>query len=262
MNCRWKRILFVGVCTLLATGAAWAQAQPLQPPAGPLDPFTLPKVEMVVGGGDGDWVGILRILGMLTVLTLAPGILLTMTSFTRIIVVFSFLRQALGTQQSPPNQVMVALALFMTVFIMQPIWSKVNKEAIQPYSAGTISQTVAFEKAMGPIREFMFRHTRQKDLSLFIRSSGGSKPNNRAEVSNWQLIPAFVLSELKTAFQMGFMLYIPFLVLDMVVASILMAMGMMMLPPILISLPFKVMLFVLVDGWNLLVGSLVGSFGS
>jgi flagellar biosynthetic protein FliP len=262
MNCRWKRILFVGVCTLLATGAAWAQAQPLQPPAGPLDPFTLPKVEMVVGGGDGDWVGILRILGMLTVLTLAPGILLTMTSFTRIIVVFSFLRQALGTQQSPPNQVMVALALFMTVFIMQPIWSKVNKEAIQPYSAGTISQTVAFAKAMGPIREFMFRHTRQKDLSLFIRSSGGSKPNNRAEVSNWQLIPAFVLSELKTAFQMGFMLYIPFLVLDMVVASILMAMGMMMLPPILISLPFKVMLFVLVDGWNLLVGSLVGSFGS
>jgi len=262
MNFRWKRILFVAGCALLTTGVVWAQPQPLQAPAAPLDPFTLPKVEMVVGGGEGDWVGILRILGMLTVLTLAPAILLTMTSFTRIIVVFSFLRQALGTQQSPPNQVMIALALFMTVFIMQPIWSKVHKEAIQPYSAGTISQAVAFDNAMGPIREFMFKHTRQKDLGLFIRSSGGTKPNNRAEVSNWQLIPAFVLSELKTAFQMGFMLYIPFLVLDMVVASILMAMGMMMLPPILISLPFKVMLFVLVDGWNLLVGSLVGSFGS
>jgi flagellar biosynthetic protein FliP len=198
---------------------------------------------------------------MLTVLTLAPAILLTMTSFTRIIIVFSFLRQALGTQQSPPNQVMVALALFLTVFIMQPVWSKVNQEAIQPYSEGTISQEVAMEKAMSPIREFMFKHTRQKDLAVFIKISDGSKPANKSEVTNWQLIPAFILSELKTAFQMGFMLYIPFLVMDMVVASILMAMGMMMLPPVLISLPFKVMLFVLVDGWNLLVVSLVRSFG-
>ncbi len=239
-----------------------AQGQPLQGPAAPLDPFSLPKVEMVVGGGEGDWVGILRILAMLTVLTLAPAILLTMTCFTRIIIVFSFLRQALGTQQSPPNQVMIALALFLTVFIMQPIWGKVHSEAMQPYMNGAISQEVALERAMTPIRSFMFEHTRQKDLAVFMKVSGQDKPQTRRDVSNFQLIPAFVLSELKTAFQMGFMLYIPFLVLDMVVASILMAMGMMMLPPILISLPFKVMLFVLVDGWNLLVVSLVRSFGA
>ncbi|MGC6418175.1 MAG: flagellar type III secretion system pore protein FliP [Bradymonadia bacterium] len=259
---RYAKITGVVIAILVTlTGLAFAQPQALQAPAAPLDPFTLPKVEMVVGGGNGDWVGVLRILGMLTVLTLAPAILLTMTSFTRIIIVFSFLRQALGTQQAPPNQVMIALALFMTVFIMQPVWSKVNTEALQPYSAGTISQTEAMDKAMAPIRQFMFKHTRQKDLGLFITVSGAGKPQTRSEVSNWQLIPAFVLSELKTAFQMGFMLYVPFLVLDMVVASILMAMGMMMLPPVLISLPFKVMLFVLLDGWNLLVGSLVGSFG-
>ena len=254
--------LLVGGIAFIATGVAFAQTAPLQPPAGPTDPFSLPRVEMVVGGGDGDWVGVLRILAMLTIMTMAPAILLTMTCFTRIVIVFSFLRQALGTQQSPPNQVMAALALFLTVFIMQPVWSKVNTEALQPYMAGTISQEVAVDKAMTPIRNFMFQHTREKDLGVFIKAVGGNKPQTRQSVSNWQLIPAFVLSELKTAFQMGFMLYVPFLVLDMVVASILMAMGMMMLPPILISLPFKVMLFVLVDGWNLLVVSLVRSFGA
>ncbi|MCA9559799.1 MAG: flagellar type III secretion system pore protein FliP, partial [Myxococcales bacterium] len=241
--------------------AAWAQGQPpLQPPAGPVSPLSLPRVELAVGGGDADWVGVLRILALLTVLTLAPAILLTMTSFTRIVIVFSFLRQALGTQQSPPNQVMIALALFLTVFVMQPVWSKVNEEALQPYVEGTIDQTVALDRAITPVRAFMFAHTRQKDLGLFVEAAGQDKPRTRADVSTWQLVPAFVLSELKTAFTMGFMLYIPFLVLDMVVASILMAMGMMMLPPILISLPFKIMLFVLVDGWNLLVGSLVRSF--
>ena len=254
--------LGAGLLVLLGTGLALGQPAPLKPPAGPIDPFSLPKVEMVVGGGDGDWVGVLRILAMLTVLTLAPAILLTMTSFTRIIIVFSFLRQALGTQQSPPNQVMLALALFLTVFIMQPVWSKVHTEALEPYMEGTINQELALDRAMAPVRAFMFQHTRQKDLGVFIRSTGGVKPSTRADISNFQLIPAFILSELKTAFQMGFMLYVPFLVLDMVVASILMAMGMMMLPPILISLPFKVMLFVLVDGWNLLVVSLVRSFGT
>ena len=249
-----------GFLVLLGTGIALGQPAPLRAPAGPMDPFSLPKIEMVVGGGEGDWVGILRILAMLTILTLAPAILLTMTSFTRIIIVFSFLRQALGTQQSPPNQVMLALALFLTVFIMQPVWSKIHTEALQPYMEGTLSQELALDRAMAPVRRFMFKHTRQKDLAVFIRSTGGDKPTTRADINNFQLIPAFVLSELKTAFQMGFMLYVPFLVLDMVVASILMAMGMMMLPPILISLPFKVMLFVLVDGWNLLVVSLVKSF--
>lgn len=253
--------LGMGILALLCCDVALAQPAPLQGPAGPVDSFSLPKVEMVVGGGEGDFVGVLRILALLTVLTLAPAILLTMTSFTRIVIVFSFLRQALGTQQSPPNQVMIALALFLTVFIMEPVWGKVHKESIQPFMNGAISQDVALDRAMAPVRQFMFAHTRQKDLGVFIRASGDNKPQTRRDVSNFQLIPAFVLSELKTAFQMGFMIYVPFLVLDMVVASILMAMGMMMLPPVLISLPFKVMLFVLVDGWNLLAGSLVRSFG-
>jgi len=262
MTLRLIITLFAGLVATFAIDPAWAQPLVLDPPAGSMDPFSLPKVEMSVGGGEGDWVGVLRILGILTVLTMAPAILLTMTSFTRIVIVFSFLRQALGTQQSPPNQVMVALALFLTVFIMQPVWGKVHTEAIQPYVAGTIDQDVAMERALTPIRRFMFEHVRQKDLELFISVSDGDRPQTRRDVSNFQLIPAFVLSELKTAFQMGFMIYVPFLVLDMVVASILMAMGMMMLPPILISLPFKVMLFVLVDGWNLLVGSLIKSFGA
>ncbi|MCB9536341.1 MAG: flagellar type III secretion system pore protein FliP [Myxococcales bacterium] len=261
MRTRTLIATLLGLATLLICAAAWAQGQPpLQPPAGPVSPLSLPRVELAVGGGDADWVGVLRILALLTVLTLAPAILLTMTSFTRIVIVFSFLRQALGTQQSPPNQVMIALALFLTVFVMQPVWSKVNEEALQPYVEGTIDQTVALDRAITPVRAFMFAHTRQKDLGLFVEAAGQDKPRTRADVSTWQLVPAFVLSELKTAFTMGFMLYIPFLVLDMVVASILMAMGMMMLPPILISLPFKIMLFVLVDGWNLLVGSLVRSF--
>lgn len=261
MNRRALIAALVGAATLLiCAGVALAQPVPFAPPAGPPDPFALPQVSLSMGGEGGDWVGVLRILGLLTVMTLAPGILLTMTSFTRIVIVFSFLRQALGTQQSPPNQVLVALALFLSVFIMSPVWSKVHTESIQPYVAGTISQDVALDRALAPVRSFMFQHTRQKDLALFIKTSGDDRPRTRRDVGTMQLIPAFVLSELKTAFQMGFMLYIPFLVLDMVVASILMAMGMMMLPPILISLPFKVMLFVLVDGWNLLVGSLVQSF--
>jgi flagellar biosynthetic protein FliP len=255
------RMLVILGTLLVTAGFAWAQTPPLQPPAGPMDPFSLPRVEMAVGGENGDWVGILRILALLTVLTVAPAILLTMTSFTRIVIVFSFLRQALGTQQSPPNQVMIALALFLTIFIMEPVWSKVHSESLEPYMAGEISQTVALEKALRPVRAFMFEHTRQKDLALFVKISKSARPTKRSEVSTFQLLPAFVLSELKTAFHMGFMIYVPFLVMDMVVASILMAMGMMMLPPVLISLPFKIMLFVLVDGWNLLVSSLVGSFG-
>ena len=235
----------------------------LTPPANPIqpaDPFSLPKLQLSVGGGEGDWVGALRVLGLMTILTLVPGILLTMTAFTRIVIVLGFLRQAMGTMQAPPNQILLSLALFMTVFIMQPVWTKVNTEALQPYMAGTLSQTVAVDKAMEPVRKFMFQHTRKKDLGLFIKASGDDKPATENDVAIYQLIPAFVLSELKTAFQMGFMLYVPFLVLDMVVSSILMAMGMMMLPPILISLPFKIMLFVMVDGWNLLVGSLIRSF--
>jgi len=219
-----------------------------------------PALQLSLNGGDGDWVGALRILALLTLMTLGPGAILTMTCFTRIIIVFSLMRQALGTQQSPPNQVIIALSLFMTAFIMQPVWSTIQRDALVPYMEGQISQTVAIDKTLVPVREFMFKHTREKDLALFVQASGDAKPQSRDDIKLYQLIPSFVLSELKTAFQIGFMIYVPFLVLDMVVASILMAMGMMMLPPILISLPFKLMLFVLVDGWNLLVMNLVKSF--
>lgn len=219
-----------------------------------------PKMNLSIDGGDGDWVGSIRILTILTLMTFGPAMVLTMTSFTRIVIVFSLIRQALGTQQSPPNQVVIALSLFLTVFIMQPVWGKIQSEALVPFVEEQISQEVAIERALPPIRQFMFKHTREKDLSLFVQISGDMKPSSKEDVHLYQLIPAFIISELKTAFQIGFMIYVPFLVLDMVVASILMAMGMMMLPPILISLPFKLMLFVLVDGWHLLVGNMVKSF--
>jgi flagellar biosynthetic protein FliP len=192
---------------------------------------------------------------------LAPAIFIMMTSFTRIIVVLSFLRQALGTQQMPPNQLLVGMALFLTLFIMSPILTKVNSEALQPFMDGKINQEEAMNKALVPLRGFMFNQTRDQDLALFVKMAKAERPRTRADVSTTILIPAFVLSELKTAFQIGFIIYLPFLVIDMVVASVLMAMGMMMLPPVVISLPFKIMLFVLVDGWSLIVGSLVQSFG-
>ncbi|MFN3201731.1 MAG: flagellar type III secretion system pore protein FliP [Bradymonadia bacterium] len=213
-----------------------------------------------MGGGEGDWVSTLRMLGLITILTLAPGILLTMTCFTRIVIVMSFIRQALGTQQTPPNQVLMGLSLFMTVFIMSPVISKVHQDALVPYMAETISQGEALDRAVAPLKSFMMKETREKDLALFVQASGAQYPQTVNDVGMMQLVPAFVISELKTAFQMGFMIFVPFLVLDMVVASVLMAMGMMMLPPVLISLPFKLMLFVLVDGWNLLAGSLIRSF--
>ncbi len=206
-------------------------------------------------------VSAVKIILMLTVLTLAPAILIMMTAFTRIIIVLSFVRQALGTQQMPPNQLLVGLALFLTLFIMSPFFNKINEDALQPYLNNQISQDVAAEKALAPLRVFMFHQTRAQDLQLFVNLSKMGMPKTRADVPTQVLIPAFVLSELKTAFQIGFIIYLPFLVIDMVAASVLMAMGMMMLPPVVISLPFKIMLFVLVDGWALLVGSLVKSFG-
>lgn len=242
-----------------AISEVWAQATPPQGSGG-RSILAAPSMQLSIDGGEGDWVGALRILSLLTLMTFGPGIILTMTSFTRIVIVFSLMRQALGTQQSPPNQVVIALSLFLTVFIMQPVWGKIQSEALVPFIEESISQEEAINRALPPIRQFMFKHTREKDLSLFVQISGAAKPATKADIHLYQLIPAFVLSELKTAFQIGFMIYVPFLVLDMVVASILMAMGMMMLPPILISLPFKLMLFVLVDGWNLLVGNLVRSF--
>ncbi len=203
---------------------------------------------------------VLEILLVLTIISIAPSLLLMMTSFTRLIVIFGFLRQALGTQQMPPNQVLIGLALFLTFFIMRPVWHEANAKAIQPYLNEEIGFNEALERAQAPLREFMFRQTREADLALFCNMAGIKAPKDKEAISTTVLIPAYMISELKTAFEIGFILYIPFLIIDMVVASILLSMGMMMLPPILISLPFKLLLFVLVDGWNLIVGSLVKSF--
>jgi flagellar biosynthetic protein FliP len=202
----------------------------------------------------------LEIILLLTVLSLAPSILLMMTSFTRLIVVFGFLRQALGTQQMPPNQVLIGLSLFLTLFIMQPFWSEANRLGIQPYLNEEISFKQAWKNVEQPMRRFMFQNTRQDDLRLFMDVAGLETPVDKDDIPTRVLIPAFMISELKTAFEIGFILYVPFLIIDMVVSSVLLSMGMMMLPPVLISLPFKLLLFVMVDGWNLLAGSLVKSF--
>jgi len=225
---------------------------------------TIPLPSLQIGLGQADNPAqvsvLLQVVALLTILSLAPAILILMTSFTRLAVVFSFLKHAMGTHQVPPAQIIVGLALFLTLFIMMPVWNKVNKNALQPYLNEEISGAEALEAAMHPIRQFMFRQTREKDLALFVKTAKLGKPNAPRDVPTSVLIPAFVVSELKTAFIIGFVVYVPFLIIDMVVASVLLSMGMMMLPPIMISLPFKLMLFVLVDGWYLIVGSLVKSF--
>ncbi len=204
---------------------------------------------------------VIKIFILLTVLSLAPAILILMTSFTRIVVVLSFLRQAIGTQQMPPNQLIIGLALFLTFFVMAPTLKGIHTQALEPYMENRLNQSDALSRSEAFLRGFMLKQTREKDIEVMMGLAKLSKPQNESEVPTYILIPSFILSELKTAFQMGFMLYLPFLVLDMVVASVLMAMGMMMLPPVVISLPFKILLFVLVDGWQLVVGSIVKSFG-
>jgi len=244
------RILFV-LCllVLLTVPAAWSQ--------------TLPGLRLDIQPGQTpqDFAVTTQIILLITLLSFAPAILILMTSFTRIIIVLSLLRHALSTQQIPPNQVLIGLALFLTFFIMTPVFNEVNDQAIQPYLNEEITQREAFDRAIVPLREFMLDHTRQKDLALFIRAADLPQPNTSADVPTRVVIPSFVLSELQTAFQMGFMLFIPFLIIDMVVASVLMSMGMLMLPPIMVSLPFKILLFVLVDGWHLLIQSLLTSYG-
>ncbi|MCF2937019.1 flagellar type III secretion system pore protein FliP [Paenibacillus alkaliterrae] len=224
----------------------------------------LPDVSINIGDGSGEAPGTsaLSILLLITVLSVAPAILVLMTSFTRIVIVLGFVRTSLGTQQMPPNQVIIGLAMFLTFFIMAPTFSQVNEAALQPYLKGEISQTEAFEQASIPMKKFMFSHTREKDLLLFMNYTKTEKPSSYEDIPLTVLIPAYAISELKTAFQMGFMIFIPFLVIDMIVASTLMAMGMMMLPPVMISLPFKLLLFVLVDGWYLIVKSLLLSFNT
>lgn len=202
----------------------------------------------------------LQLLLVLTILSVAPAILLMTTCFTRIAIVLGFVRQAMGTQNMPPTQVILGLSLFLSFFVMSPTFTQINQEALQPYLNEELSQTEALEKAIGPMREFMFSQVREEELTLLTEISLGIEPEDQDDIPTLTLIPAFMLSELKRAFQMGFMIFIPFLVIDMVVASILMSMGMMMLPPVIISMPFKLLLFVLVDGWSLVVGSLVKSF--
>lgn len=202
----------------------------------------------------------LQIFLLMTVLSLAPAIMIMVTSFTRIVIVLSLLRRALGTMQMPPNQIMVGLALFLTFFIMTPVWQQINQSALQPYLDKKISHQEALQNAVSPLRDFMFKQTREKDLALFVDIAKLKRPKNTADIPTTVLIPSFIISEVKTAFQIGLLLYVPFLIIDMVVASVLLSMGMMMLPPIMVSLPFKLMLFVLADGWYLLVGSLVKGF--
>ena len=223
----------------------------------------MPTLQLSLAGGakSPEKVSVLlEILFLLTVLSVAPAIMLTVTSFTRIIIVFSFLRQAMGVQQLPPTQILASLAIFMTVVIMYPVGKQINDDALQPYLSERMDYKEALDKAQAPLRTFMFKHTREKDLSIFYSISKMEAPKSKEEVPTMLLAAAYVISELKTAFTIGFLIYIPFLVLDMVISSELLAMGMMMLPPMMVSMPFKLLLFVMVDGWNLLVGSLVNSF--
>jgi flagellar biosynthetic protein FliP len=203
---------------------------------------------------------VMQIFLLLTVLSLAPSILVMVTSFTRIAIVLSLLRQAIGSNQLPPNQIIIGLSVFLTFFIMAPVWQNVHQQALKPYLANEMDSTQAMQKAIEPVRKFMVGQTREKDLGMMMSVAKLERPKNINEVPLQVLVPSFIISELKTAFQIGFMLYVPFLVIDMVVASVLLSMGMMMLPPVMVSLPFKLMIFVLIDGWYLIVGSLVKSF--
>ena len=222
----------------------------------------LPSINVEVGTADNpqEVSTTLQIMALLTIVTIAPGILIMTTAFIRIVVIIGFLKNALGTQTVPSNQVILGLAMFLTFYIMAPYWSQANENGIQPYLNGQISVEEAIDNTVAPVREFMFRQTREADLALFVNLSEAERPNTQEDVSTFVLIPAFMISELKTAFQIGFMIYIPFIVIDMIVATTLMSMGMMMLPPVMISLPFKILLFVMIDGWHLLVNSIIVSF--
>jgi len=224
--------------------------------------FPLPKLDVQVGSSDNpqDVSVTLQILLLMTILALAPSIMIMTTAYLRIIIVFHFLKSALGTQQMPPGQLLAGVALFITFFVMAPTWNKVNEEALKPLMDEKITTEEAYNKGIEPIREFMFRNVRDEDLGLFISLANMTRPNNRNELPTYIVIPAFVISELRTGFIIGFFLFIPFLMVDMIISSILMSMGMMMLPPMLVSLPFKILLFILVDGWNLIIGSVVRSF--
>ena len=239
------------ICAAVVLFANCADAAPI-----------IPSVNVEVGTSENpaQVASTLQVIAVLTLATLAPGILMMTTSFVRIVVIISFLRNALATQNAPSNQIIISLALFLTFYIMAPYWSQANDNGLQPYLAGQISQEEAITNVLEPMREFMFRQTREADLALFVNLSDAPRPESQEDVSTFVLIPAFIISELKTAFQIGFMIYVPFIVIDMIVATTLMSMGMMMLPPVMISLPFKILLFVMIDGWHLLIQSIIVSF--
>ena len=258
MNKKYLPLIIILTVILLLNFAPETQAQQGQE--------FLPDINFEIssptddGQGGNDFVLSLRILLILTVLTLAPAIIIMVTSFTRIVIVLSIIRRALAVRSMPPNQVIIGLAIFMTIFIMAPVWQDVNTNAIQPYIDEEITTEEALDNTVNPLRDFMLDQTREKDISLFVNMADIDRPENQTDIPTYVLIPAFVISEIKIAFQIGFMIYIPFLMIDMVVASILMSMGMMMLPPVIISLPFKLLLFVLVDGWYLIIESLMRTF--
>jgi len=249
------------VLIVLLVASFWLAPAPAQAQSG--DEFQLPSIQVGVEGAEdqGDVSLAMQLLFLLTVLSLAPSILLMLTSFTRVIIVLSFIGRALSLQGMPPRQVLVSLAIFITFFIMAPTAMQVNNQAVQPYLNGQMSQVEALKAASGPLRVFMFKNTYHSDLGFFLKASHLDKPETRADVPFWVLVPAFMLSEVKKAFIMGVLIFIPFVVIDMVVASVLMSMGMMMLPPVMISLPFKILLFVLVDGWSVITESLVQTYG-
>ena len=236
------------IVLFILSQSAWAQSQ-----------LALPGININFGSGV-DLVDTLELLALFTLLSLAPAFIVLTTSFTRIVVVLAFMRQAIGTQSMPPNQVLIGLAIFLSIFVMGPTGKHMYSQAIEPYLKQQMAMPKALEVMEQSLRSFMQKYTRKSDISMFYDVAGGSRPNDIRDVPTYYLVPAFIISELKTAFQIGFLLYIPFLILDMVVASVLMAMGMMMLPPIIVSLPFKLLLFVLVDGWQLVIGSILRSF--
>jgi len=256
----FARFFSVFFLTLLA-GAGFLALPPTAMAAEALTSSPMFQLSLAGGISEPEQISLgLEILFLLTVLSLAPAIILTVTSFTRILIVFHFIRQAMGIQSLPPNQVLVSLAIFMTVAIMFPVGKEINEKALQPYLEERIGFTQALQEAEAPLRTFLFKHTREKDLSIFYSITKMDRPQTKDDVPTFSLCAAFMISELKTGFIIGFLIYIPFLILDMVVSSILLAMGMMMLPPMMVSTPFKLLLFVMIDGWNLLVGSLVNSF--
>ncbi|MGD2097744.1 MAG: flagellar type III secretion system pore protein FliP [Desulfobacterales bacterium] len=258
---RYRLLRLMAVVTVLAIGAGAICGT--APDAAAAESNNAPpfiRLDVDQTQETGKMAVVLQIFLLMTILSLAPAILIMLTSFTRCVIVLSLLRRALGTMQMPPNQVIVGLALFLTFFIMTPVWQQVNQEALQPFLDDEIDQQQALQNAAAPVRKFMFKQTREKDLALFVEIAKVQRPKDVDDIPTSVLIPSFIISEVKTAFQIGLLLYVPFLIIDMVVASVLLSMGMMMLPPIMISLPFKLMLFVLADGWNLLIGSLVRSF--